>query len=46
MKNGEDVIYASNTGIEDSYAIIYADVTLKKGEALAVDYLASSERGE
>ncbi|MBO5657136.1 MAG: TlpA family protein disulfide reductase [Agathobacter sp.] len=44
-KNGEDVIYASNAGIEDSFAILYADVYLEKGQALAVDYLASTERG-
>ena len=44
-KNGEKCIYASNQKIEDSYGIIYADVTLKKGQAIAFDYLASSERG-
>ncbi len=44
-KNGEQCIYASNQKIEDSYAIIYADVELKKGQVLAFDYLASSERG-
>lgn len=43
-KLGEDCIYASNKGIDDSYAIIYADVTLKKGQALGFDYLVSSER--
>ncbi len=43
-KLGEDCIYASNIGIDDSYAIIYADVTLKKGQAVGFDYLASSER--
>lgn len=44
-KNGEKCIYAPNAGIEDSYAILYADVTLKKGQALKIDYLASSELG-
>lgn len=44
-KKGEKCIYASNQKIEDSYAIIYADVELKKGQVLAFDYLASSERG-
>ncbi|MBE5939030.1 MAG: redoxin domain-containing protein [Lachnospiraceae bacterium] len=44
-KNGEKCIYASNQKIENSYAIIYADVELKKGQALAFDYLVSSERG-
>lgn len=43
-KLGEDCVYASNVGIDDSYAIMYADVTLKKGEALGFDYLISSER--
>lgn len=42
-KLGKSCIYASNKGIDDSYAIIYADVTLKKGQALGFDYLASSE---
>lgn len=44
-KNGQDCIYASNKGIDDSYAIIYADVTLKKGQAVGFDYLVSSEQG-
>ena len=44
-KNGEKCIYAPNQKIEDSYAIIYADVDLKAGQALGFDYLASSERG-
>ncbi len=44
-KNGEQCIYASNKGIEDSFAIIYADVYLEAGQALALDYLASTERG-
>lgn len=44
-KNGEACLYASNQGIDDSYAILYADVELKAGQALGFDYLASSERG-
>jgi len=43
-KLGQECIKASNIGIEDSFAIMYADVTLKKGQALGLDYLASSER--
>ncbi len=43
-KLDKDCIKASNIGIDSSYAIIYADVTLKKGQAIAFDYLASSER--
>ena len=42
-KNGAACIYASNKGIEDSYAIIYADVELKKGQAVAFDYIVSCE---
>ena len=44
-KNGTSCIKASNQGIEDSYAIIYAEVTLKAGQALGFDYLVSSEYG-
>ncbi len=43
-KLGESCIYASNKGIDDSYAILYADVTLKAGQAVGFDYLSSSER--
>lgn len=42
-KNGEKCLKASNQGIDDSYAILYADVTLKKGQALGFDYLSSTE---
>lgn len=44
-KLGQDCIYASNKGFDDSYAILYADVTLKKGQAVGFDYLVSSELG-
>ena len=43
-KDGEKCIYASNQQIEDSFAIIYADVELKKGQAVGFDYLSSTER--
>ncbi len=43
-KLGQSCVYASNKGIDDSYAIMYADVTLKAGQAVGFDYLASSER--
>ena len=43
--NGEKVIYASNQQIDGSYAIIYAEVELKAGQALGFDYLSSSEFG-
>ena len=44
-KNGNHCIKASNQGIDDSYAILYAEVTLKAGQALGFDYLISSEYG-
>ena len=44
-KNGQSCIKASNQGIESSYAIIYAEVTLKAGQAVGFDYLVSSELG-
>ncbi len=44
-KNGTACVKASNSQIEGSYAIMYADVTLKKGQAVGIDYLISSERG-
>ena len=44
-KLGQDCIYASNKGFDDSYAILYADVTLKAGQAVGFDYLISSELG-
>ena len=43
-KADRSVLFASNKGIDDSYAILYADVTLKAGQAFGFDYLASSER--
>ncbi len=44
-KSGRSCIYASNKGIDGSYAIIYASVELKAGQAVGFDYLASSELG-
>ncbi len=43
-KLGQDCLYASNKEIDSSYAIMYADVTMKAGQAVSFDYLASSER--
>lgn len=43
-KNGEACLKASNQEIEDSYAILYADVELKAGQAVGFDYLTSTER--
>ena len=44
-KKGAKCLKASNQGIDNSFGVIYADVTLKKGQALGVDYLMSSENG-
>lgn len=44
-KDGEKCIYASNISIDDSYAIIYADVEMKKGQAVGFDYFSSCESG-
>ena len=44
-KSGRSCVYASNKGIDSSYAIMYADVELKAGQALGFDYLVSSELG-
>ena len=42
-KNGETCIKATNSGIEDSYTIMYVDVELKAGQAIGFDYLISCE---
>lgn len=44
-KLGKKCLKASNQNIDSSFGVIYADVTLKKGQALGLDYLMSSERG-
>ena len=44
-KLGKKCLKASNQGIDSSFGVIYADVTLKKGQALGLDYLMSSEGG-
>ena len=44
-KLGEKCLKASNQRIEGSFAIIYADVTMKAGQALGFDFLRSSEAG-
>ena len=43
-KNGEACVKASNQEIDSSYAILYADVTLKAGQTVGFDYLASTEK--
>ena len=42
--NGVPCLKASNQQIDGSYAIMYADVELKAGQALGIDYLVSSEK--
>lgn len=42
-KDGEQCIKTTNQNVDGSYAILYADVTLKAGEAVGFDYLISSE---
>ncbi len=44
-KNGEACLMTTNKGIESSYSILYADVTLKAGQAVGFDYLSSTENG-
>lgn len=44
-KNGETCLMASNKGMDDSFAILYADVTLQAGQALGFDYLSSTNAG-
>lgn len=44
-KSGRSCIYASNKTIDGSYAILYANVELKAGQAVGFDYLVSSELG-
>ena len=44
-KDGEKVIVPANSGKDNSFSIMYADVTMKAGEALAFDYWASCEQG-
>lgn len=44
-KEGTACLYAANVGIESSYATMYANVTLEKGDVVAFDYFSSSESG-
>ena len=44
-KSGRSCVYASNKTIDGSYAILYANVELKAGQAVGFDYLVSSELG-
>ncbi len=42
-KAGVSCVYASNAGVENSYATMYANVTLEAGDVVAFDYYTSSE---
>lgn len=42
-KNGIPCIKPSNSGYDASYAMLHADVELKKGQAIAFEYLSSTE---
>lgn len=44
-KDGRTCIKASNSRVESSYSIIYANFNLKKGQAIGFDYFTSSELG-
>ncbi len=44
-KNGAACLANSNKGKHNTYAILYANVEMKKGDALAFDYWASCEQG-
>ncbi len=44
-KNGQSCLYASNSKIDNSYAILCFDVELKAGQALGFDYFSSTELG-
>ncbi len=43
-KNGKKCIKSTNKEIDGSFAIIYADVELKKGQAVGFDYISSTEK--
>ena len=43
--NGETCIKASNSQKDNTVAMLYIDVELKAGQALAFDYIISSEKG-
>ena len=43
-KNGEACLMTSNKEIDSSFAILYADVELKAGQAVGFDYICSTEQ--
>ena len=44
--NGETVVRPSNEGVDNSFAILYADVELKPGQAIMFDWFASTQNNE
>lgn len=42
-KDGYKCVYSTNKEIESSFAIMYADIELKAGEAIGFDYFVSTE---
>ncbi|MBQ8371694.1 MAG: redoxin domain-containing protein [Clostridia bacterium] len=44
--DGFDCVKPSNTDIDNSFSILYADVHLEAGEALMFDYFSSTELGK
>lgn len=44
VSNGQEVMYASNSGKASSLAFIYADVTVNAGKVLTFDYYADTEK--
>ena len=42
--NGEKVVRPSNDGIDNSFSILYAEVSLKPGQAIMFDYFCSTQR--
>lgn len=43
ISEDKEYLYASNANIHNSYAILYADVTVKVGDVLTFDYKVGSE---
>lgn len=44
--NGETVVRPSNEGVDNSFAILYADVQLKPGQAIMFDWFASTQNND
>ena len=44
--NGINCVKPSNSFQDSSYSILYADVSLKPGQAVAFDYYSSTQKGE